>query len=162
MSEDMYDDLALEQQANDRFGVKLDVDHVIVRAIPVSHVAKATLYLTKKKQLMLYVTGTAKLQLGDIAKITSRMGLVPELYFPPIHQPDYFDEIGRAKFKEVFPARQRPSTDDIVYYRTLAPYNPALLQISAVKNGDIKQFDTDASGGWRVAAKFAYRRIKAS
>ncbi len=156
----MYDDIALEQQAKELFGMILDVDHVIVRAVPVSHVAKATLYLTKKKQLMLHVTGNSKLLLGDITKIANRMGLVPELYFPPINKPDYFDEIGRKKFKEVFPSRPKPSAEDIIYYSTLAPYNPALLQISEVKNGEIKQFDTDASGSWRVAAKFAYRRIK--
>jgi hypothetical protein len=161
MNESLYDDMAIEQIAKSRFGMSMEIDHVIVRAIPVSRVATATLFLTNKKQLMLYVSGTSKLLLGDIRKIVSRMGLTAELYLPPKGQPQYFDDIGRVKFKAVFPGRSEPNESDLQYYRTLAPYNPALVQISEIKTGEIKQFDTDAKGEWRVVARFAYRRIKA-
>lgn len=161
MNESVYDDMALEQIAKTRFGMTIDIDHVIVRAIPVSRVATATLFLTSKKQLLLYVAGTSRLLLSDVKKIVSRMGLTAELYLPPKNQPEYFDIIGREKFKQVFPGRSSPSAQDLMYYRTLAPYNPALIQISEIKTGEIKQFDTDTKGEWRVAAKFAYRRIKA-
>lgn len=162
MNESVYDDMALEEIAKSRFGMTIDIDHVIVRGIPVSRVASATLFLTSKKQLLLYVSGTSKLLLADIKKIVSRMGLTAELYLPPRGQPEYFDDIGRQKFKAVFPGRSNPTKQDLQYYRTLAVYNPALIQISEVKTGEIKQFDTDAKGEWRVVAKFAYRRIKAS
>lgn len=161
MNESVYDDMAMEQIAKARFGMVLEIDHVIVRNIPVSRVAEATLFLTTKKQLMLYVTGKSRLLLSDVKKIVSRMGLVAELYMPPKNQPHYFDDIGREKFKAVFPGRSNPTAHDLQYYRTLAPYNPALIQISEVKTGEVKQFDTDAQGDWRVVAKFAYRRIKA-
>jgi hypothetical protein len=161
MNNDVYDDMALEQIAKARFGVQLDIDHVIVRAVPVSRVARATLFLTSKKQLYLYVTGNSKLLLADIKKIVSRMGLTAELYIPPKGQPTYFDDFGTRKFKEVFPGRSHPSRQDLQYYRTLATYNPALIQISEIKTGEVRQFDTDAKGEWRTAAKFAYRRIKA-
>lgn len=161
MNESVYDDMALEQIAKNKFGMHVDIDHVIVRAVPVSRVARATLLLTTKKQLLLYVTGTSKLLLADIKKIVSRMGLTAELYIPPKGQPNYFDEVGTARFKDVFPGRSHPSKQDLQYYRTLAPYNPALVQISEIKSGEIKQFDTDAHGQWRTTAKFAYRRIKA-
>lgn len=161
MNDNVYSDMALEQTAKSQFGLQLDVDHVIVRDIPVSHVATATLFLSAKKQLFLYVTGNSKLLLTDIKKIVSRMGLVAELYIPPKGQPNYFDEIGKTKYKDIFPGMSHPSAQDLHYYRTLAPYNPALVQISEVKAGEVKQFDTDAKTEWRVAAKFAYRRIKA-
>lgn len=153
--------MALEQIAKTKFAMPVDIDFVVVRNVPVSRVAEATLFLTTKKQLYLYVHGTSKLLLGDIQKIVSRMGLVAELYLPPKGQPAYFDDIGRDKFKKVFPGRSNPADSDLIYYRTLAPYNPALVQISEVKNGEVKQFDTDAKTNWRVATKFAYRRIKA-
>ncbi|MES2876430.1 MAG: hypothetical protein V4678_03080 [Patescibacteria group bacterium] len=162
MNESVYDDMAIEEITKSRFGMAIDIEHVIVRAVPVSRVATATLFLTDKKQLLLYVSGTSKLLFTDIKKIVSRMGLTAEAYMPPKGQPNYFDEIGREKFKKVFPGRINPSKQDLQYYRTLAPYNPALVQISEVKTGEIKQFDTDAKGQWRVVAKFAYRRIKAS
>ena len=56
MNPDVYDDMALEQIAKSRFGMSIDIDHVVVRAVPVSRVARATLFLTTKKQLLLYVT----------------------------------------------------------------------------------------------------------
>lgn len=90
------------------------------------------------------------------------MGIKIEMYVPPKGQPDYFDKLGRNKFKEVFPGRDHISAADIVFYRTLAPYCPALLLISEIKDGHIYQADSDARSGWRVGAKFAYRRIKTS
>lgn len=162
MSNKIYDELALERSIKERFGVEIDVRQVIVFKTPVSHTTEATLFLTNKKQLYLYISGQSKLLLSDIKKFVSRMGLKAELYFPPKGRPLYFDEIGRSKFHEVFPGRSQVSDDDIIFYRTLAPYNPALVLISEVKNGEVYQFDTDASGQWRLAAKFTYRRIKTS
>lgn len=162
MNDEIYDDLALERIAFDQFGLDIDISKVILRQIEVGRVAKATVILTKKKQLLVYVSGHSKLLFGDVKKIVSRMGLKAEIYFPPKGRIDYFDEIGREKFRAVFPGRSHISDDDIQFYRTLAPYNPALVLISEVKNGEIYQYDSDARGGWRVATKFAYRRIKTS
>lgn len=162
MNDEIYDDLALERIAFDQFGLDIDISKVILRQIEVGRVAKATVILTKKKQLLVYVSGHSKLLFGDVKKIVSRMGLKAEIYFPPKGRIDYFDEIGRDKFRAVFPGRSHISDDDIQFYRTLAPYNPALVLISEVKNGEIYQYDSDARGGWRVATKFAYRRIKTS
>jgi len=158
----MYDELAMERAIKESFGVDIDMRQVIVFRAPVSHTAEATLFLTTKKQLFLYVTGKSKLLLGDVKKLVSRMGLKAELYIPPKGRSSYFDEVGRNKFHEVFPGRKHVSDEDIIFYRTLATYNPALVLISEVKNGEIYQFDSDATTNWRVAAKFAYRRIKTS
>jgi hypothetical protein len=162
MNNEIYDDMTLERACKDRFGLDTDIDKVIVRDIEVSRTATATVFLTKKKQLLVYVNGQSKLLLGDVKKIVSRMGLKAELYFPPKNRLDYFDEIGREKFREVFPGRGHIGEQDIMFYRTLAPYNPGLILISEVKNGEIYRYDSDARGDWRVAAKFAYRRIKTS
>ncbi len=162
MSDKMYDELALERSIRGRFGVNIDVLQTVVSHSPVSHTTEATLFLTTKKQMYLYITGQSKLLLSDIKKIVSRMGLKAELYVPPKGRPDYFDEIGRDKFREVFPGRMHVSDADIIFYRTLASYNPALIKISEIKNGEVYQFDSDATGSWRLATKFAYRRIKTS
>lgn len=162
MNSDIYDDLALEREAKERFGMPLEVGQVIVRSIDVGRGARATVYLTKKKQLICYIHGPARLLLSDVKKVVSRMGLKAEMYVPPKNQPHYFDEIGRAKFREVFPGRGHITNDDLTFYHTLAPYCPALLLISEVKDGHIYQADTDSRSGWRVSAKFAYRRIKTS
>ncbi len=162
MNDSIYDDLALEQIAKKQFGVLVDIDKVIVRQVPVSRTAQATVFLTKKKQLFAYVSAQSKLTLGDVKKIVARMGLKAELYIPPKGQPNYFDDIGREHVKAVFPGKAQITATDLIYYRTLAPYNPALIQIHEVQDGEIRQHDTDARSGWRTAAKFAYRRIKTS
>lgn len=158
----MYDELALERSIHERFGITVDIRQAIVAHSPVSHTAEATLFLTTKKQLYVYITGQSKLLLSDIKKLVSRMGLKAELYIPPKGRPQYFDEIGREKFSEVFPGRGHVSDEDIIFYRTLASYNPALVLISEVKNGEVYKFDTDAMNNWRLAAKFTYRRIRTS
>ncbi len=162
MNEDMYDDMALEQNAKQKFGLSVDIDHVIARSIPVSPTAHASVFLTTKKQLFVYIDGQARMTLADVKKTVSRMGLIAELFLPPKGQAQYFDEFGRDRFKEVFPGRSTPSPDDIIYYRTLAPYKPALVQIMEVREGVIRQYDRDSASGWRSAAQFAYRRIKTS
>jgi len=162
MSGDIFDDFALEKSAKDQFGVILEVDKVIARNIDVGNSMRATLFLNKKKQLYCYINGPARLVYGDVRKLAVRIGLKVEMFFPPKGKPQYFDEIGIAKFREVFPGRHEVHAEDIVYYRTLAPYSPALMLITEVRDGIIYRADSDARSGWRPAVKFAYRRIKAS
>lgn len=162
MTDKMYEELALERVIKEKFGINLDLYQVIVFKVPISRTGEATLFLTEKKQLYAFITGQSNFLFGDIKKIISRMGLKAEIYFPPKGRPNYFDEVGRSKFYDVFPGRSHVSEDDIIFYRTLAPYNPALILVSETKDGHVYQYDVDASGGWRVATKFAYRRIRTS
>lgn len=162
MRDRMYDELALERSVKERFGVDFDARQVIVFQVPVSRTAQASLILTTKKQLYLYISGQSKLSLGDVKKTVARMGLKADIYIPPKGRPDYFNEIGRSKFHDVFPGRKNVNDEDLIFYRTLAPYNPALVLISEVKDGHVYQFDSDSNTDWRVAVKFAYRRIKTS
>lgn len=158
----IYDDIALEELAKEHFGKILDIKQVIARDIPTSHTTKATVFLTTKNQLYVLITGRAPLTLGDARKMIKRMGLVAEAYFPPQHEPQYFDKIAEIKFKETFPGRTVTSDQDLLFYRLLAPYNPALALVSEVSGGVIRQFDSSDSSNWRPAAKLMYRRIKTS
>lgn len=162
MEDRWLDDIALEREAKDGFGMTVEIDKLIVHEINVGRAVKASLYLTKKKQLICYIHGHSRLLLSDIRKVITRMGLKAELYIPPKGRPNYFDDIGTARFREVFPGRKPNNETDIAYYRTLAPYNPALVIISEVRDGTVYQYDSDARSGWRPSAKFAYRRIKTS
>lgn len=162
MNDQLYDDFALERRIKEQFGVSAEVDSVIARAIPVGRSVDATLFLTSKKQLFLYVDGEARLLLSDVQKIVGRVGLHADVYMPPKGQPHYFDEVGTRKFQEIFPGRKVVTEQDIAFYKTLAPYSPALILIREVKNGIIYQYDSDATGGWRPHVKFSYRRIMTS
>lgn len=162
MNEQVYDDFAVEKMIKAQFGVPAEVDSMIARNFPISRTGHASLFLTPKKQLFLYIDAQSKLLLADVQKIVSRVGLKAELYMPPKGRPQYFDEVGTQKFREIFPGRSNIGAQDIAFYRTLTPYSPALVLISEVKNGIIYQFDSDSHEGWRPTAKFTYRRIKTS
>ena len=151
----------LIQIIKDRFGMDIEAASVVLDHADVSRTAQATVLLTNKKQLLVYIEGSSPLLLADIKKIIAHMGLKAELYLPPRGWPAYFDDIGSQKFRQVFPGMKITSKDDLVYYRTLAPYNPALVLISEVKNGEIYQFDADAHGSWQVGARLSYRRVPA-
>lgn len=162
MNDQIYDDMTLERQIAAQFGTDVEIESMIARRIPVDRSTTASLFLTNKKQLYLYVHGESRLLLSDVQKIVSRVGLVAELYMPPKGQPHYFDEVGTRKFTEIFPGRKVTNPQDIAFYRTLSPYSPALVLIREVKNGIIYQYDSDSTGGWRPHAKFSYRRIATS
>lgn len=162
MNDGQIDQLALEQAASDRFGFGVEVGKIIIQEVDVARAVRASVFLTKKKQLLCYIHGHSKLTLGEVRRIVRRMGLKAELYMPPKGQPQYFEDIAVRQFRAVYPGRQPVGDDDLAYYRTLAPYNPALVLISEVRDGHIYQFDPDDRSGWRVAVKFAYRRIKTS
>lgn len=158
----MHNEAIIQKVIRNRFGVIADIQHIIVNRIPVSRSAYATLFLTDKKQLMLYISGEQKLLLGDIVKLVSKIGLKADLYLPPKNNPTYFNDLARNKFFAVFPGRRNISDNDLRFYRTLVPYNPALISICEVKDGHVYQYDSDSANTWRVATKFSYRRIKTS
>lgn len=162
MIDRMYDEMTLERDITQRFGLDTTGMQIIAYKIPVSHTGEATVFLNSKKQLFVYIFAEANLVLADIKKIVARMHLKAETYLPPKGRPQYFDEVGTRKFREVFPGRSHVGESDIAYYRTLTPYNPALVAISEVEDGAIYRFDADATGGWRPSVKFTYRRIRTS
>lgn len=162
MTDSIFDDFALEKRVKDKFGLVFEVDKIIVNRIPVGHTAIASVFLTDKKQLFCYIDAKSPQTLGDVKKIITRMGLRPESYVSPVGHPDFFDDIARERFRAVFPGRTHVTSEDLVYYRTLAPYNPALVKIREIPDSVIKQFDADAQGNWRPTARFTYRRIQTS
>ena len=87
------------------------------------------------------------------------MGLKVSEFIPPNGVRDYFEDRAHVKFLEVFPGRMQISDDDLRFYKTLIPYNPALAEVSEIRNGEIKEFNADTRGNWRVAKRFSYKRI---
>lgn len=162
MTDKLYDEIELERQISKSFGVELKIGKIVLGQVPSGRAAHATIFLTENKLLFAYIHAQSPLVLSDIQKMTSQMGLVVENFVPPAGRPDYFDEFGKKKFLEVFPGRSNVSENDIRFYKTLTPYNPALVQVKEVVDGKIKQFDSDSDNNWRVAAKLTYRRIKTS
>lgn len=154
----MHDERALAALIDDQFGLTVKIQSVVLPMSDVSRTAQATVVLDATGELLAYITARAIMTLGDVKRLVRRMGLRPERFVPPKHQPNYFDDVATEKFQAVFPGMNVTSPDDLIYYRTLVPYNPALVVISEVNRGEIYQFDPDARGGYRVGARLHYKR----
>ena len=158
----LYNEVSLEKHIRAAFGLRVEIKSVIAGNIPVGASAYATAFLSDKGLFYAFITTRGGQNLGDVKKILTRMNLKPEQILPPHADAGYFDRVATTRFREVFPGRTPQNDNDLTFYRTLAPYNPALVQIAEVLDGVIKQYDSDAVGHWRPSVKFAYRRIKMS
>jgi hypothetical protein len=159
---DLFDEVELERRVAAGFGLRVEVKSVIAASLPVAAGAIAVLFLTTKNQLFAFLVARGRLTKGEVTKIIRRMNLRAEHFLPPRAEPDYFQRVAEQKFQEVFPGRTAVRQEDLTFYETLVPYNPALVQIAEVVGGVVKQYDRDAVGGWRPALKFTYRRILTS
>lgn len=162
MVDEMFNEVDLERRIYALFKLDINIKAVIAEHIPVSRSAYATVFLTDKRLLFCFIDSPMKLTLGDIRKTIARMGMRPQQFIAPGADVDYFDDIAKDKFNATFPGRIAVSEEDLYYYKTLAPYCPALVQISEVTCGIIKQYDSIAVGSWRPAVKFSYRRLQTS
>lgn len=139
--------------------MQIGVKSIIVDRIPVGASSAATVFLSDRGLLYAFIATRGGQTLGDVKKILSRMNLRAGQFLPPRANPTYFDDVAAKKFNEVFPSRRKVNDSDLIFYRTLVPYNPALIQVAEIENGVIRQYDSDAVGNWRNSVKFAYRRI---
>lgn len=162
MNDDILDELKLENLIKQLFPTDVEVESIILRRVPVGRTAQATLFLTQKKQLLLFVDSQSPLVLGDVRKIVNRMGLRADNFLPPRGRPSYFSDVALGKFREVFPGRREVSDEDLMFYKTLVPYRPALVVIKEVVGSEVMVYDPDSTTNWRVGAKFSYRRIATS
>ena len=153
------DTASLKKYVWTMFGLQAEIQTIIANKIPVGPSSIATVFLSTRGALYIFIATRGEQTLGDVKKILSRMNLRAENFLPPRADKNYFNESARAKFVKVFPGRKNVGEKDLLFYRTLVPYNPALVQISSVEGGVIKQYDTDAVGHWRNSVKFAYRKI---
>lgn len=157
MNENLYDDVRLERQITDRFAIKLDIAEVIARRVPTSATSEATVFKTANKQVFAYISAQSGQVLADVQDIIRRMQCEAEMFLPPHAEKEYFNRIGEAKFRAMFPGKRITGEDDLRYYRRLAPYNPALVRLSRIK-GELHGYNI-ATKNWRKVKDFSYSRI---
>ncbi len=160
MNDAILDDLAIEKSCKEHFGTSVDIAETIVRGVPAGVATRATVFKAANHQVYVYIYAQSGLVLDDVRKIVHRMQCEAETFLPPNGEADYFDRIGRQKFKVMFPGKHILGEDDLRYYKNLATYNPALVLLSRVK-GEIRGFDV-ASKSWRKVKDYAYSKIKPS
>lgn len=158
MNEEIFGDLSIEQTCKERFGVNIDIAEVIVRGLQTGAASQASVFKTTNGQVWLYVASQSPLLLDDVQKIVSRMNMEAEIYYPPHGEADYFNRIGRDRFKAMFPGKPIVSDEDLRYYRKLAPYNPALIRLKSIR-GEIREYNLQ-SKNWRKIKEYNYSKIR--
>lgn len=158
MNTDLYDNTAIERTCESAFGVRLTVLEVVARKLPTGFASTATVFKTANPAaLYVMISSQTSVVLADVQKMVRSMNADADEYLPPHGDADYFSRIATQKFKSMFPGKHITSPDDLRYYRTLAPYNPALVRLSKVK-GDIRAFHYE-SKSWRKVKDYAYSKI---
>lgn len=156
-SNEVFDDLAIETACKGQFDINLQVGEVIARGISTGQSAQATVFKTTSGQVMAYIVSRGTQLFADVQKMILRMECEAETYYPPNGEKEYFDRIGREKFKTLFPGKHIVGEDDLRHYKGLAPYNPALVRLNKIK-GEIRAYD-DHLKTWRKVKDYHYSRI---
>lgn len=157
MTDELYDDIAIEKAIEASFGLKLDIHDVVARQVPTSYTSTATVFRSSPNNLYVFIQSQSKLLLADVRKMVRAMNIDAHDFVPPHGDKDYFKRIGEEKFKSIFPGKHIMGDDDTRYYQTLAPYSPALVRVERVK-GEIRGFHFE-SKSWRKVKDYSFSRI---
>lgn len=161
MIQDIAADLALEKQITSSFAADITIQQMIARGLPLSRVAEAEVFLTSRHQLYVFIQAEGAITTGDVRKMVRHMGCEIDDFIGPRGDSQYFTRIATEKFRTVFPGRMPLSEDDLRYYYTLIPYNPALVRVKTVTHNVLYQFDPESESSWRPVIKLVYRSVKA-
>src|SRR6266498_2877345 len=122
MTDEMYDDYAIERACQQAFDVKLDISEVVARQIPTGFISAATLFKTSPNMLYVFIRSQSNQLLADVQKMLRQMNVEADTFLPPYGEKDYFKRIGEEKFKTMYPGKHIMTDEDTRYQRTLAPY----------------------------------------
>ncbi|MDB5184131.1 MAG: hypothetical protein JWO07_812 [Candidatus Saccharibacteria bacterium] len=142
----------IERLCKDHFNVDLQVSGLVIADVPTYNNSFTTIFKSGHQVYALCEAETP-VTLGRVRSIIKQMGMEAEAYYEP-GQNGYFTSFARDAFLSVFPGRGVVNDDDLSYYKTLAPYSPALIRIKKI-NGQIRQYNP-RSGAWQKTLDFSY------
>lgn len=150
-----YEAARIDNICKNYFGVNLGVTEIILDSAPSSQNSNTTLFKTANGTIYALCLSEKHLTLADVKVIIRQMGIQADSFLPPNADPDYFNRHGQRIFKSVFPAHRDGNADDISFYKTLAPYSPALVKVSKI-NGLVRKYNTNWRQ-WQAALELSYQ-----
>lgn len=148
----------VEKICQDCFDVNLQVKNLILDDAPTSKGSHTTVFRTDHGTIYALCIADDPLVLADVKNIVKSMGMHAEAYLPPNADKNYFLHFGQKSFQSVFPGRKVETDQDVSYYKTLAPYSPALIRIAKV-DGEIRRYD-NIWQQWQSALEFSYLHMQ--
>lgn len=150
----------IQQICQEEFGVSFDVKRIIADSLLTDKGSYTTVFETTSHEIYAYCHSDNDLTQRDIKRILNRAGIKPNAYLPPAGQPHYFTHFGIAGFKTAYPGRVLQPGNDLSFYESLAPYNPALVKVSEI-GGELREYNR-ALNIWQNARDFRYKQIAVS
>ncbi len=148
----------IERICRDYFCVNLKINKILLNNAPTGNKSYSTVFQDDKNDIFTLCKSDSVLTFADVKNIIKQMGMKPEEYFSPNADEDYFNNYAKMSFQAVFPGRKFLLEQDTNFYKSFAPYSPALVKIAKVE-GEIRHFDLDWNK-WISAADFSYYRVK--
>jgi len=142
----------------DHFNVSLPIKEVLFDDIETGPNSYCVLFRTQKNDIYALFQSTSKQTFADVKRAAKAMGLNVEGYFAPYGDRSHFTRYGFAAFQDAYPGRNSWTAQEARYYKTLAPYAPALVRVSRV-NGEIRRFNSHDSH-WHKVFDFKYAKMK--
>ncbi|HEU5122253.1 MAG TPA: hypothetical protein VFT59_05410 [Candidatus Saccharimonadales bacterium] len=130
---------AIEHACQTTFAYSVRVTNIVADALETPKNSHTTIFETDGGELLALCHSNETLELGDIKRIIRGMGLEAAYYFPPAGYDNYFIDFGKKAFAASFPGRRITEHDNLSFYESLAPYNPALVKIGKI-NGEIRGY----------------------
>ena len=125
---------SLESTCRALFGTSIKPKHILESNIPTRKSSYTTIFETTKGEIYALCIADTPLVFADVRRIIRDIDDGPVKYIPPQNNAEYFHAYGRQAFRDSFPGRTLNSDDDISFYVSLAPYNPALVRLTLKAN----------------------------
>lgn len=115
-----------------RFKTDIEVRYILFEDISIAKGATATVFSTLDHRIYALCLSDTALSLRDIQHMIKSMGFKAKGYFAPEGDKSYFRRLGYEIFLKAYPARMKWTSEEELYYQTLAPYSPALVRLDGV------------------------------
>lgn len=140
------------------FNIEPDIKELILDSAPSSNNTNTTIFETSTDEVYALCLSEKALTLADVKSIMRSMGIKADSFLAPKGDEDYFLKYGQRIYKSVFPAKKLTNEQDIEFYKTLAPYSPALIKVAKI-NGIIRKYNTNWHQ-WQKALELNYIKSK--
>jgi hypothetical protein len=147
--------IEIEHASRVHFSYDFKVKQIIANDLETLKGSRTTVFETTDHKILAFCTSEESLELGDVKHIIRGMGLEASYYLPPAQYHGYFINYGKQAFASAFPGRQITSNDNLSFYESLAPYNPALIKVHTIPDGVYGYIP--ALGKWYKAIDVTYK-----
>ena len=140
----------IEYVCNEDFRLQLHVSKVLFDNVTTEFNSYTTVFRTEDGSLYALCQGGDGMRLTDVRRIVKSMNMISDRYYAPYGSADYFDRLGMRVFKRAYPGRNSWTKDEAAYYRTLAPYSPALVKLAKV-NAEVHRYNPHAEKWQKIS-----------